>query len=139
METVVKEFQMPCNDSSFDEQLYWCLKHLEEKLQAERVSPREAQSILKSIKLLRSKRTTFVQKRQVMRLACGDYRKKMEEEAEITKQQIKASEIEHVVEVKYGRAVRKAKSSMTGNKEELPLPEFQFNFAEPEDGNDAFK
>ncbi|PRD23434.1 UNVERIFIED_CONTAM: zgc [Trichonephila clavipes] len=78
--------QMLSSDASFEDQIFWCLKHLEEKLQGERVSPREAQSILKSIKLLRSKRTSFVQKRQVMRLACGDYRKKMEEEVETTKQ-----------------------------------------------------
>ncbi|GFR05208.1 hypothetical protein TNCT_564421 [Trichonephila clavata] len=131
--------QMPSSESSFDEQLFWCLKHLEEKLQAERVSPREAQSILRSIKLLKSKRTPFVQKRQVMRLACGDYRKKMEDEAETTKQQINDSQIEPVRDSTYGRALRKAKSVKIGEKQESPLNTFRFNFAVPEDGNGVFE
>ncbi|GFS31770.1 hypothetical protein TNIN_266321 [Trichonephila inaurata madagascariensis] len=131
--------QRPPSDASFEDQLFWCLKHLEEKLQAERVSPREAQSILRSIKLLRSKRTPFVQKRQVMRLACGDYRKKMEEEVETTKQQIIDSKIEPVHDSSVGRALRKAKSVKTGEKKKPPLNTFQFNFADPEEGNGVFE
>ncbi|GFU57690.1 hypothetical protein TNCV_3638451 [Trichonephila clavipes] len=131
--------QMLSSDASFEDQIFWCLKHLEEKLQGERVSPREAQSILKSIKLLRSKRTSFVQKRQVMRLACGDYRKKMEEEVETTKQQIDDSEIEPVHDSTYGRVLRKAKSVKIGEKEESPLNTFRFNFDVPEEGNGVFE
>ncbi|CAL1267060.1 unnamed protein product [Larinioides sclopetarius] len=127
------------NNFAFEDELYWCQRHLEEKLHAKRVSPREAQSILKSLKLLSNSKTPFVKKRQVMRLTCGDYRKEMQKQTKEIQHLIHDSELDHVENISSGRVLRKAASSSTSNETESHAATFMFNFPEPEGGQDIFK
>ncbi|KAF8791183.1 UPF0488 protein CG14286-like [Argiope bruennichi] len=125
------------NNSTFEDELYWCQRHLEEKLIAKRVSPREAQSILKSLKLLSNPKTPFIKKRQVMRLTCGDYRQAMQKQVKEIENLIHDCELDHVENNSSGRVLRKAAAS--SNETESREPAFLFNFPQPEGGQDIFK
>lgn len=64
----------------FPLELRWCLQQLEDTMKKKKSTPREAEDILKSYKVLAGQKAPLVKKRQLMRSLFGDYRKKMAEE-----------------------------------------------------------
>jgi hypothetical protein len=87
-------------ESSFEEELYWCINKLEQSLESGKLNPKQGkfeinlwENILsninlyfivedtrKSIKILKSPNQPIIKKRQLMRNTFGDYRKKKNEE-----------------------------------------------------------
>ncbi|XP_035828573.1 uncharacterized protein LOC101845277 isoform X2 [Aplysia californica] len=63
----------------FAEELAWCIDQLELGLQRQNPDSRQAAETVKILKILRSTKAPMVKKRQAMRNALGDYRKKMRE------------------------------------------------------------
>ncbi|BFZ23824.1 hypothetical protein BsWGS_26863 [Bradybaena similaris] len=63
----------------FAEELHWCIGQLELGLQRQSPDSRQAAESLKLLKILKSTKAPMVKKRQVMRNAFGDYRKKMKD------------------------------------------------------------
>ncbi|XP_078519073.1 UPF0488 protein C8orf33 homolog isoform X2 [Lissotriton helveticus] len=68
-----------------DEQLHrevdWCIEQLELGLKRQKSTQKQAEEVLRAVKILRSEKAALVKKRQIMRSMLGDYRKKMEEES----------------------------------------------------------
>ncbi|RUS82846.1 hypothetical protein EGW08_009368 [Elysia chlorotica] len=70
-----------CSDETqkFHDELRWCISQLELGLQRQDPDSRQAMETIKILKILRSPKAPLVKKRQAMRSALGDYRKKMKE------------------------------------------------------------
>jgi len=63
----------------FAEELAWCINQLELGLENQNPESRQAADTIKIIKVLKSTKAPMVKKRQAMRNALGDYRKKMKD------------------------------------------------------------
>ncbi|GFS08589.1 UPF0488 protein C8orf33 homolog [Elysia marginata] len=66
-------------DEKFHDELRWCISQLELGFQRQDPNSRQALEAVKILKILRSPKAPLVKKRQAMRNALGDYRKKMKE------------------------------------------------------------
>ncbi|XP_068231396.1 UPF0488 protein CG14286 [Palaemon carinicauda] len=64
----------------FPLELRWCLQQLEATMEKKKSTPKEAEDILKSYKILSGTKAPLIRKRQLMRSLFGDYRKKMADE-----------------------------------------------------------
>ncbi|XP_022914513.2 UPF0488 protein CG14286 [Onthophagus taurus] len=64
----------------FELELYWCIQQLQSGLRLGKLNPKQVQDHTKTLNTLMSKTAPLVKKRQVMRMAFGDYRTKMLEE-----------------------------------------------------------
>lgn len=69
----------PGEAQKFHDELRWCISQLELGLQRQDPDSRQAVETMKILKILRSPKAPLVKKRQAMRNALGDYRKKMKE------------------------------------------------------------
>jgi len=63
----------------FTAELVWCINQLELGLERQNPDSRQAAETVKILKILKSTKAPMVKKRQAMRNALGDYRKKMRE------------------------------------------------------------
>ncbi|CAL1543676.1 unnamed protein product [Lymnaea stagnalis] len=64
----------------FAEELHWCITQLEVGLQRQTLDPKQIAETIKILKILKSSKSPMVKKRQAMRNALGDYRKKMKQD-----------------------------------------------------------
>jgi len=64
----------------FSEELTWCIQQLERGLERQNPDSKQVAETIKIIKILKSSKAPLVKKRQAMRNALGDYRKKMKDE-----------------------------------------------------------
>lgn len=65
------------DEQKFQEELCWCIDHLESNLQSKKLSEKQIKDISKTISSLKNKKNPLAKKRQLMRVSCGDYREKM--------------------------------------------------------------
>ncbi|XP_030379419.1 UPF0488 protein CG14286 [Scaptodrosophila lebanonensis] len=68
------------NDVQFELELCWCVQQLRTALDSGKLSQKVAEDTAKNLKILMSQTAPLIKKRQVMKLALGDYRLKMQQE-----------------------------------------------------------
>lgn len=68
-------------DEQLRQEVDWCIEQLELGLKRQKSTQKQAEEVLRAVKILRSEKAALVKKRQIMRSMLGDYRKKMEEES----------------------------------------------------------
>ncbi|XP_029932978.1 UPF0488 protein C8orf33 homolog [Myripristis murdjan] len=61
-------------------ELDWCIEQLELGMRTQKGTPKQKEEASRALKTLRSSKAPLAKKRQVMRAATGDYRRKMQEE-----------------------------------------------------------
>uniref|UniRef100_UPI00358F7B43 UPF0488 protein C8orf33 homolog isoform X2 n=1 Tax=Myxine glutinosa TaxID=7769 RepID=UPI00358F7B43 len=62
---------------NFAEELDWCMEQLQLGLSCQKGTPRQMGEAARALRILGSSKPQLVKKRQVMQMACGDYRSKM--------------------------------------------------------------
>ncbi|CAL8305376.1 unnamed protein product [Boreogadus saida] len=67
-------------EQQLQRELDWVMEQLRRSLEAQKVTPKQREDASRALKILRSGKAPLAKKRQVMRAAAGDYRRKMEEE-----------------------------------------------------------
>ncbi|XP_056630572.1 UPF0488 protein CG14286 [Diorhabda sublineata] len=65
------------NEEKFEIELYWCVQQLQKALSSGKLNNKQVQDHTKSLNILMSNTAPVIKKRQVMRMAFGDYREKM--------------------------------------------------------------
>ncbi|TDG40976.1 hypothetical protein AWZ03_012601 [Drosophila navojoa] len=117
------------NDIQFEVELCWCVQQLQTALQSGNLSQKVAEDTTKNLKVLTSQTAPLIKKRQVMKLALGDYRSKMQQEE---KKMLLASK-----QIKFTTAdENKPKSSFVKKSALLTSgKDFRFNFALPSNNN----
>ncbi|XP_015919022.1 UPF0488 protein C8orf33 homolog [Parasteatoda tepidariorum] len=125
---------------SLEEQVFWCIKNIEQKLQVKNMNPKQAKSLLQSLKVLANEKTPLIKKRQVMRMTCGDYRTSMQDEMKQLKQQMKKHKIAPVEKIQGSRFLHKSIKNCNEEKEEMKKTEnnssiFLFNFPNTDEIN----
>ncbi|XP_054720223.1 UPF0488 protein C8orf33 homolog [Uloborus diversus] len=70
---------------SFEEELLYCIEKLQNTLTTKKLAPQAEKKSVLALATLINKKAPFVKKRQVMRTACGDYRKEMKEDLKKSK------------------------------------------------------
>ena len=117
-------------ESSFEEELEWCIRQLELGLLRSK-DPEQKKETEQYIRKLKSGKTPFPRKRQLMKHIFGDYRSKMKDEPLTTlpsKGQASAK-IERIDQDKINKTAtflkKKSEGTCTGPKE---VTNFKFNF-----------
>ncbi|XP_052760145.1 UPF0488 protein CG14286-like [Mya arenaria] len=72
------KMSQPAEDS-FEQELFWCIEQLQQSLDILKPSSKQAEDASRYLKVLLSAKAPLIKKRQAMRNAFGDYRKKMQE------------------------------------------------------------
>uniref|UniRef100_UPI00358E45B4 UPF0488 protein C8orf33 homolog isoform X1 n=1 Tax=Myxine glutinosa TaxID=7769 RepID=UPI00358E45B4 len=67
----------PSSSTNFAEELDWCMEQLQLGLSCQKGTPRQMGEAARALRILGSSKPQLVKKRQVMQMACGDYRSKM--------------------------------------------------------------
>lgn len=62
-------------------ELLWCQDHIRTEMEKPNATDRQKESLIKAYNVLVNEKSSMVHKRQVMNQHCGDYRKKMAQEA----------------------------------------------------------
>ena len=107
----------------------WCLEVIEDRLEKEKGGEKKVKELRKARRLLRAEETPLIQKRQLMRTSCGDYRAKMKAEEELVK--LDAAKVKfNVVDQKTSKSnfFKKAADKSSEGPEK---PVFRFNFSLP--------
>lgn len=74
------------NQEKFEVELCWCVQQLQKALNSGKLNNKQVQDHTKSLNVLMSSTAPVIKKRQVMRMAFGDYREKMAaEEKKVSK------------------------------------------------------
>ncbi|KAM8719283.1 hypothetical protein ACLKA7_011919 [Drosophila subpalustris] len=117
------------NDIQFELELCWCVQQLQTALNSGQLNQKVAEDTAKNLKTLTSHTAPLIKKRQVMKLALGDYRLKMQQEE---KKMLLASK-----QIKFTPAADMNKKSSFVKKSALLTSgkDFRFNFAEPSSNN----
>ncbi|KAH8386394.1 hypothetical protein KR093_000219 [Drosophila rubida] len=117
------------DDIKFELELCWCVQQLQTALDSGKLNQKIAEDTAKNLKTLTSKTAPLIKKRQVMKLALGDYRSKMQQEE---KKMLLASK-----QIKFTPAAELNKKSSFVKKSALLTSgkDFRFNFAEPSPSN----
>ncbi|XP_064536898.1 UPF0488 protein CG14286 [Drosophila montana] len=117
------------NDIQFELELCWCVQQLQTALDSGKLSQKIAEDTAKNLKTLTSQTAPLIKKRQVMKLALGDYRLKMQQEE---KKMLLASK-----QIKFTPAADANKKSSFVKKSALLTSgkDFRFDFALPKDNN----
>ncbi|XP_034490045.1 UPF0488 protein CG14286 [Drosophila innubila] len=119
------------NDIQFELELCWCVQQLQTALDSGKLNQKIAEDTAKNLKTLTSHTAPLIKKRQVMKLALGDYRSKMQQEE---KKMLLASK-----QIKFTPAADMNKKSSFVKKSALLTSgnDFRFNFAEPSNNNET--
>lgn len=119
------------NDIQFEVELCWCVQQLQTALDSGKLNQKIAEDTAKNLKTLTSHTAPLIKKRQVMKLALGDYRSKMQQEE---KKMLLASK-----QIKFTPAAEMNKKSNFVKKSALLTSgkDFRFNFAEPSNNNET--
>ncbi|XP_060663833.1 LOW QUALITY PROTEIN: UPF0488 protein CG14286 [Drosophila nasuta] len=114
------------NDIQFELELCWCVQQLQTALNSGKLNQKIAEDTAKNLKTLTSNTAPLIKKRQVMKLALGDYRLKMQQEE---KKMLLVSK-----EIKFTPAAEMNKKSSFVKKSALLTSgkDFRFNFAVPD-------
>ncbi|EDW57439.1 UPF0488 protein CG14286 [Drosophila virilis] len=117
------------NDIQFELELCWCVQQLQTALDSGKLSQKIAEDTAKNLKTLTSQTAPLIKKRQVMKLALGDYRLKMQQEE---KKMLLASK-----QIKFTAAADTNKKSSFVKKSALLTSgkDFRFDFALPAGNN----
>ncbi|GIY40338.1 hypothetical protein CDAR_479921 [Caerostris darwini] len=126
-----KKSMGPENDPAFEDELFWCQEYLELKL-LQKLSFKQTLLLQQALKTLKSSKSSYIKKRQVMRNTCGNYRKDMEEEMKASEKRLENIKLEKDDYPAYSKIVRIKKSTNKEHSEESHSNLFQFNFPEPE-------
>ncbi|EDW00458.1 UPF0488 protein CG14286 [Drosophila grimshawi] len=115
------------SDIQFELELYWCVHQLQTALNTGKLSQKIAENAAKNLKTLTSQTAPLIKKRQVMKIALGDYRSKMQQEE---KKLLLASK-----QIKFTPATDANKESRFVKKSALLTSgkDFRFDFAVPTD------
>ncbi|XP_017851417.1 UPF0488 protein CG14286 [Drosophila busckii] len=118
------------NDIQFEVELCWCVQQLQTALSSGKLSQKIAEDTSKNLKTLTSQTAPLIKKRQVMKLALGDYRSKMQQEE---KKMLLASK-----EIKFTPTSATPTSSFVKKSALLTSgKDFRFNFSEPKIGDNT--
>ncbi|XP_018026899.1 UPF0488 protein C8orf33 homolog isoform X2 [Hyalella azteca] len=74
------------NDYQLTYELMWCVQQMDGLRTSPKTTEKQAFEVRKAMKSLLNDKTPLIKKRQLMRLYCGDYRKKMAEDDEKQRQ-----------------------------------------------------
>ncbi|CAH1775189.1 unnamed protein product [Owenia fusiformis] len=110
----------------FELEVLWCINQLELGVQNSKGGPKQVQSSLKLIKVLRNPKTPMVKKRQVMNKTFGDYRKKMADEqkkygSSVKKMSINPISSKSAQSTYYKRSTQKPDSNISESDKETPV------------------
>ncbi|XP_074655823.1 uncharacterized protein LOC141909314 [Tubulanus polymorphus] len=89
-----------CVDDDYDRELYWCIQELELSQKNMKQGLKHAEETMKLLKVLRNPKSSLVKKRQIMRSAFGDYRKKMKDQEKQFQKDFKKMTLEKAGEKK---------------------------------------
>ncbi|GFO16179.1 upf0488 protein c8orf33 homolog [Plakobranchus ocellatus] len=108
-------------EEKFHDELRWCITQLELGLAHQDADSRQAAETVKILKILRSSKAPLVKKRQAMRNALGDYRKKMRESEKKFVSGLRNSKFQPVGNMKaYSKSkFLRQSNSRTSDKDEL--------------------
>ncbi|XP_073409699.1 UPF0488 protein C8orf33 homolog [Dendrobates tinctorius] len=124
---------------TFEDELEWCISQLETGLLRRNPTPRQVEDTQRVLRVLRSRKTPFVKKRQVMNQVFGNYRLKMAEERRVQKQgEPKIQEVtsRDTHSVAYRKSVKDAQSG--ARRWFTPSgSEFNFNFLPDQEHQNA--
>lgn len=109
----------------------WCLADLERQLAAGKLGERKAKEVRKARRLLKAEETQLVQRRQLMRTHCGDYRAKMRAEEEAVKLDAGKVKFNKVDLKASSNFMKKASEKKCENAE--GRTEFRFDFKLPDE------
>ncbi|KAH8295900.1 hypothetical protein KR044_001615 [Drosophila immigrans] len=115
------------NDIQFELELCWCVQQLQTALDSGKLNQKIAEDTAKNLKTLTSKTAPLIKKRQVMKLALGDYRSKMQQEEK--KMLLASKQIKFTPAADTKSSFVKKSALLTSGKD------FRFNFAEPATNN----
>ncbi|KAH8397991.1 hypothetical protein KR222_009179 [Zaprionus bogoriensis] len=118
-------------DIQFELELCWCVQQLQTALDSGKLNQKIAADTAKNLKTLTSQTAPLIKKRQVMKLALGDYRAKMQQEEKtmlLASKQIKFTPSDDAN--KKSSFVKKS-ALLTSGKD------FRFNFAEPSEAGSS--
>ncbi len=79
-DTAVDEEQLE-REIQYKTELLWCQDHLRTEMEKPTTTDRQKEALIKAYNVLVNPKSSMVHKRQVMNQHCGDYRKKMAQEA----------------------------------------------------------
>lgn len=111
--------------TQFEVELCWCVQQLQTALDSGKLAQKVAEDTAKNIKVLTSSTAPLIRKRQVMKLALGDYRAKMQQEEQ---KLLLASR-----QIKFTPTAESSKKSSFVKKSALLSSgkDFRFNFPSP--------
>ncbi|XP_043652338.1 UPF0488 protein CG14286 [Drosophila teissieri] len=117
--------------TQFEVELCWCVQQLQTALESGKLAQKVAEDTAKNIKVLTSSTAPLIRKRQVMKLALGDYRAKMQQEEQkmlLASRQIKFTP---TTEASKKSSFVKKSALLTSGKD------FRFNFPSPAEGTNS--
>ncbi|XP_023160877.2 UPF0488 protein CG14286 [Drosophila hydei] len=113
------------NDIQFELELCWCVQQLQTALDSGKLSQKVAEDTAKNLKTLTSQTAPLIKKRQVMKMALGDYRLKMQQEEKKMLLASKQIKFTAATETNTKSSFVKKSALLTSGKD------FRFNFALP--------